>query len=112
MTCKQSIISLLDELLRLFEYGDINKLVYRRLIHLRHKIRNIYESDTIYNACDNFYSLYSKRLFENDISVFATTPYFDIIDSIWNELSLANKTLIWKWSDKIIDQIMLERVAV
>jgi hypothetical protein len=108
MTCKQCIVSLLDELLRLFEPGEAHKLVYKRLILLRHKIRNVYETEAVRNACKTFYEKHSKQLSENDLSVFNETPYSDIIEMIWTELISENKAVVWEWREKIINQIKTE----
>lgn len=109
MTCKQSLISLFDELLRLFEHGNSTKLIYCQIIHIRHKVRNVYDSDTIFTACNNFYTNHSNRLTEKDISVFNNTAYSYIINVVWSELSPINKSLIWKWVENIIEQIRIEK---
>ena len=105
MSCKQSIVSLLDELLRLFEHGDTHKTVYRLLICIRHKIRNTYSDEIVYSACKDFYEANASRLADNDVTAFNETPYATLIDVVWNELGPANRELVWKWGVNITSHL-------
>lgn len=107
MSCKQYIISLIEELLNLFE-TNTNKLVYRQLILIRHKVRNLYTQDEIIEYCKSFYYTNIRQFKQNDISIFNETSYAVIVELVWNELSIANKEVIWKWVDRIIQNITNE----
>lgn len=102
-TCRSSIIRLFDELLTLFE--DENKLIYKRLLILRHKIRIINESD-VYDECRSFYLKNSHFFLDKDVSVFKNTPFYSDVETIWSELSPANKSLVWKWIGSILNQLI------
>lgn len=107
MTCKQSIVLLIDELLRLFEYGDTHKITYRQLITLRHKVRNTLTDEQVFNACKEFYDKNKERLANNDMTVFNDSQFSTIVEFVWSELSPANKDLVWKWGQSIISLLNL-----
>jgi|HubBroStandDraft_6_1064221.scaffolds.fasta_scaffold395612_2 hypothetical protein len=100
MTLQDRLVDLADELLNLFEDG--NKLVYKRLISLRHTIRNKLSALEIYDGLHQFYLENSASLETKDIGAFKRTQYADDIDLIWSELSGSNRALVWKWVDAII----------
>ena len=107
MTCKQSIVSLLDELLRLFADSDANKVTYRLLIMVRHKVRNTLSDQDILQACKNFHDKHMDRMVHNDITIFNGTEHAIIAEMVWNVLSPANKELIWKWGQTIISSYLV-----
>lgn len=102
MTCKEALVSLLDELLRIFEYSDRHKIAYRQLIILRHKIRNTHADDEVHDACRDFYIAKSERMDNKDMTVFESTPYAGIVALVWNEIGPENKELLWKWGKSIM----------
>lgn len=106
MTCKQSIVLLIDELLRLFEHGESHKITYRHLILLRHKVRNTLSDDQVLQVCKEFYEKHKERLSNNDMTVFSDSPCATIIEFVWNELGPANKDLVRKWGDSIISNFL------
>jgi hypothetical protein len=102
MTCQDSLVSLLDELLTLFEGG--NKVVYKRILILRHRIRTE-EAERVYEACRNFYLDHSQCFSIKDVGVFKHTPFHSDIELIWPELSPPNKSLVWKWIESIANDL-------
>ena len=106
MSCKQSVVLLIDELLRLFEYGDVHKVPYRYLITFRHKIRNTLSDGQVLEACKEFYDKNKDRIATSDITVFANSPYRTTIEVVWNELSPVNKDQVWKWGQSIITNFL------
>lgn len=102
MTCQDSLVSLLDELLVLFEDG--NKVVYKRLLFLRHKIRTE-AVEHVYDACRNFYLSHAQCFSIKDVGVFKHTPFYADIELIWSELSPANKSLVWRWIESILNDL-------
>lgn len=103
MTCQNSIISLLDELLSLFEDG--NKIVYKRLIILRHKIRS-QDTQVVYDLCRSFYVEHGHFIKIKDVNIFKQTPFYSDVELIWSELSPANKSLVWKWIESILNDLI------
>jgi hypothetical protein len=103
MTCQDSLVSLLDELLTLFE--DENKVVYRRILVLRHKIRTE-EAERVYEECRRFYLEHSHCFSIKDVGVFKHTPFYGDIELIWAELSPANKSMVWKWIESISNDLV------
>jgi hypothetical protein len=100
MTLRDKLIELVDELLKLFEDG--NKLVYKRLIVLRHCVRNKLSPDEIYNDAYKFYCANSSRFENKDLGVFKSLPFYPDIELVWSELSASNKNLVWCWVDSIV----------
>jgi predicted metal-binding protein len=95
-------VLLIDELLSLFESGNVNKITYKHLIILRHKIRNTLSDELVLEACKDFYERNQDRLLNNDMTVFNDSPFSTIIEFVWNDLCPANKDLVWKWGQNII----------
>lgn len=88
----------MDELLKLFEEG--NKIVYRTLISLRHKIRRE-DEDVVYDAFRSFYLANQSLFAVKDVGLFKLSPFYYECELIWSELSPANRFLVWKWIDCI-----------
>lgn len=97
MTCKDSIILLIDELMNLFEYG--NKLIYKKLLLIRHTIRNEYEPEQIHDICQKFFL--TNDVEKKNMRIFKNTPWFDDIEYMWSDISSANKNLVWMWIESI-----------
>lgn len=104
MTCKDSLVSLLNELISLFENG--NRLVYTRLILLRHHVRNQLDDKVIQDACRTFYFDNISDFNAKDINMFKSTTYFTNIEMIWSELSLANRSRVWLWVNAIVNDLI------
>jgi hypothetical protein len=103
MPLKDKLVELIEELLSLFDDG--NKLIYRRLIVLRHLVKNKLLADDIYNAAYEFYCENSQRFETKDLDMFKGTEFHSDIELIWSELSATNKNLVWKWVDAIITDL-------
>lgn len=100
---KAKFIEFFNQLLDLFE--DKNKAVYRRLIYLRHYIRNEIPEQTLIH---NLTTEYAKPEIKSYISrrnnkFLKNTPYSDDVDLLWEACSAENKMIIWKWIDMLVN---------
>lgn len=105
-TCKQYIVQLVDELLRLFSEPISNKIVYSRLVTLRHVIRNTLSEDDVLQSCKEFYVKNKEMFVNNDMKMFSDSPYATIIEFVWNELGPQNKERVRQWVDCIIQNFV------
>ena len=93
------IIEVLDELLVVFED---NKYVYRRIVPIRHKVRNLYNVDDVNIACKFFIIENYEGLCGKDICVFKHTWFYDDMVVIWSEMTALNKEMMWRWVENIV----------
>lgn len=99
---KESILALLNELLLLFED---KKSIYKRLLMIRHRVRNEYDDTIMFNICTEFYQKNNAALSHRDVTVFYKTRFGDDVETIWTELSVANRLKVWEWIDRISNVI-------
>lgn len=102
MTCQESILALIEDLLRVFENSN-NKNVYKQLIYTRHRIRTMYSADTVLVSCRNFYIENKQDIDNKEMSIFRSTIFGTVIDLVWSELSHVNRERVWDWINKIIE---------
>lgn len=99
---KRKLVELVDELIRVFDDG--NRSVCRRLIALRHRVRNVVDPEALEEGCRAFADAHAERLAARDASVlFRHAPYCrSDIETIWSELSASNRDSVWRWIDSIL----------
>jgi hypothetical protein len=102
---KIKLLEFFNELLFLFE--DKNKIVYRRIIHYRHHVRNKLEEDDLYSMAIDFLSQESVRgmIASNNHMIMKGTPLEMDVDLLWESCTPKNKAIIWKWIDVIVETI-------
>lgn len=105
MTCQYVLVTLLDVLIELF---DTNKVIFKMLLFTRHKIKHLYTVDEIKNECKAFCATNAEGISNRDITIFKDTPYYNVIDMVWNELSPENRRLIWKWAVTITNHCEID----
>jgi hypothetical protein len=96
---KRVLLDFLDELMTLFETK--NKFIYRRLINVHHAIANVHDDSTVERACRDLFARERERIKRRDARLLTGTPFEFDADCIWNELSVTNRALVWKWIDEI-----------
>lgn len=96
------LISFFDQLLDLFE--DNNKVVYRRLICIRHGLRNeMVERDLTRLALSEYNKPHVQaNVTRRNNKFLKNTPYSNDIDLLWEACSPENKLTIWKWVDMLV----------
>lgn len=100
MSCKNKLVDLLDELLKHFDDG--NKLILKKVIVLRHKLRNVVSEQLVQDYFDNFVAEHFDEIVDRQVSIIKHLPNeCSDCESIWTELSPANRNLVWDWIDSI-----------
>jgi len=95
------LIEFLNELLVLFE--DYNKIIYVRLIRLRHKIKNILNENVVTECVQQWLTPEMvDKIIQRNINFLKNTEYEEEVEWMWNELTVSNKNTIWKWIDVLI----------
>lgn len=102
---KTKLLEFIDELLVLFE--DKNKIVYRRLIHYHHQVRNRLDEDDLYAMAIDFLSQESVRgmVATHNHRIMKGTPMEIDVDLLWESCTSKNKAIIWKWVDVIVESL-------
>jgi hypothetical protein len=103
---KTKLLEFIDELLVLFE--DKNKIVYKRLIHYHHYVKNKLDEDDLDDMVNNFLSRKNIEMISshNHRLMKGTSMEMDV-DLLWESCTSKNKAIIWKWVDVIIDTLNL-----
>lgn len=104
MTCKESILALIEDLLRVFE--NSNKHIYKQLLYTRHRVRSKYTDSYVFSACRNFYIENKTDIENNEMAIFRSTIFGTVIDLVWSELSHVNRELVWEWIKKIVNSVV------
>jgi len=102
---KTKLLEFIDELLILFE--DKNKIVYRRLIHYHHQVKNRLDEDDLYAMAIDFLSQECVRgmvITHNHRIMKGTSLEMDV-DLLWESCTSKNKAIIWKWVEVIVDTL-------
>lgn len=105
----ETLIKFVEELLKLFE--NKNAIIYRRLIRLRHRIKNVIdprELDRIaieWLASDGT----ADKLKRRDSGLLKGTEFEIDCEWTWSELTLGNRATIWKWIDRLVTEIESNR---
>lgn len=99
---KTKLLEFIDELLVLFE--DKNKIVYRRLIHYHHQVRNKLAEDDLYAVAIDFLSEENVRgmIDAHNHRFMRGTPLEMDVDLLWESCTSKNKVIIWKWVEVIV----------
>lgn len=102
---KTKLLEFIDELLVLFE--DKNKIVYRRLIHYHHQVKNRLDEDDLYAMAIDFLSQESVRgmIDTHNHGIMKGTPLEMDVDLLWESCTSKNKAIIWKWIEVIVDAL-------
>jgi hypothetical protein len=102
---KTKLLEFIDELLVLFE--DKNKIVYRRLIHYHHQVKNSLDEDDLYAMAIDFLSQEHMRGMVNTHNhrIMKGTSLEMDVDLLWESCTSKNKTIIWKWVEVIVDTL-------
>lgn len=102
---KTKLLEFIDELLVLFE--DKNKIVYRRLIHYHHQVKNRLDEDDLYAMAIDFLSQESVRgmVIIHNHRFMKGTPLEMDVDLLWESCTSKNKAIIWKWVKVIVDTL-------
>jgi hypothetical protein len=104
---KIKLLEFIDELLALFE--DKNKIVYRRLIHYHHQIKNKLDEDDLYTMAIDFLSQENMigMVHDHDQRFMRETSLEMDVDLLWESCTSKNKVIIWKWVDVIVETLEL-----
>jgi hypothetical protein len=104
---KTKLLEFIDELLVLFE--DKNKIVYRRLIHYHHYVRNKLDEDDLYAVAIDFLSneVTLQMISVHNYTFLKNTPLEIDVDLLWQSCTLKNKSVIWKWVQVIVETLHL-----
>lgn len=104
---KTKLLEFIDELLVLFE--DKNKIVYRRLIHYHHQVKNRLDEDDLYAMAIDFLSQESVRgmIATHNHRIMKGTPLEIDVDLLWESCTSTNKAIIWKWVEVIVETLEL-----
>lgn len=99
---KTKLLEFIDELLVLFE--DKNKIVYRRLIHYHHQVKNRLDEDDLYSMAIDFLSHENVRgmIDTHNHRIMKGTSLEMDVDLLWESCTSKNKTIIWKWVEAIV----------
>lgn len=103
---KTKLLEFIDELLVLFE--DKNKIVYRRLIHYHHQVKNRLDEDDLYVMAIDFLSQESVRgmIITHNHRIMKGMPPLEMdVDLLWESCTPKNKAIIWKWVEVIVDTL-------
>lgn len=100
MTCQESILALIEDLLRVFENCS-NKNIYKQLLYTRHRVRTGYTSEEVTAACTDFYVTNKISIDNKELAIFKSTSFGTVIDIVWSELSHSNRDSVWEWINKI-----------
>jgi hypothetical protein len=102
---KTKLLEFIDELLVLFE--DKNKIVYRRLIHYHHQVRNKLDEDDLYAVAIDFLSQDNVRgmIDTHNHRFMRGTPLEMDVDLLWESCTSKNKAIIWKWVEVIVEAL-------
>ena len=102
---KTKLLEFINELLVLFE--DKNKIVYRRLIHYHHNVRNRLDEDDLYSMAIDFLSQESVRgmIHTRNHKIMKGTPLEMDVDLLWESCTSNNKAIIWKWIEVIVETV-------
>lgn len=98
------LLEFIDELLALFED---NKIVYKRLILLHHKVRNVFDMKTVEDTVNKFLTdneVNRTKIRKRDCHFLKHTPFEFDFYLVWDELTTANKFMVWKWIDSIANE--------
>lgn len=102
---KTKLLEFIDELLVLFE--DKNKIVYRRLIHYHHQVKNRLDEDDLYGMAIDFLSQERVRRMvgTHTREIMKGTPMEVDVDLLWESCTSKNKVIIWKWVEVIVNTL-------
>lgn len=102
---KTKLLEFIDELLVLFE--DKNKIVYRRLIHYHHLVKNKLDEDDLYAEAIAFLSRDNTReMIEGRKQQIMKGTAFEMdVDLLWESCTSKNKAIIWKWIEVIVETL-------
>jgi len=102
---KTKLLEFIDELLVLFE--DKNKIVYRRLIHYHHQVKNKLDENNLCSVAIDFLSQKDVRdmVATRNHKLMRKTPIEIDIDLLWESCTSKNKTIIWKWVEMIVETL-------
>ncbi len=104
MQFKTKLLEFIDELLVLFE--DKNKIVYRRLIHYHHQVKNRLDEDDLYAMAIDFLSQEMRGMIANhNHSIMKGTPLEMDVNLLWESCTSKNKVIIWKWVEVIVETL-------
>jgi len=109
---KTKLLEFINELLVLFE--DKNKIVYRRLIHYHHQIKNKLTDDDLYEVAIEFLSHENVRgmISTHNHRIMKGTQMAMDVDLLWESCTLKNKSIIWKWVDAIVNTLDLSSCII
>lgn len=105
MTFKNTLLNFIDELLAQFEFR--NKIVYRRLIHIHHLIKNKLDDIELTNICEQWLVIpeITYKIDKRDYKIFKNTPYETDAEWIWEESTSIDKSTIWIWIDALVIEL-------
>lgn len=99
----EKLLEFVDELMSLFE--DRNKIIYKRLIILHHRLQNLEDKNDVECNCVRWLSKsdVADRVARKDVTLLKNTTYELEAEWIMNELGSDNRDMIWKWANAIIE---------
>lgn len=106
MNCQESIVSLIDELLRVFEMYRVAKSTHALLIKARHTAAS-YPSDKLAAECIDFYQQNKTAIDNGEITVFNKTPFGTLINAVWSELSSVDRSRVQEWTSYIVSEYLV-----
>ena len=102
---KTKLLEFIDELLVLFE--DKNKIVYKRLIHYHHQVKNRLDEDDLYDMAIDFLSQESVigMIANHNHRIMKGTTLETDVELLWESCTSKNKIIIWKWVKVTVDTL-------
>lgn len=120
----ENCIHFVDDILHLFSDQSSSSLVTDKLIRLRHYVKHIISSHDLYHLIlehidrpdvkrciqmRNHRCLFNMNFFfdNSDDVKRSCGDYNFLIEWMWSEVKSHNRLIIWKWIDKIVDDVLL-----
>lgn len=101
---KTKLIDFIEELMVLFEDKIHNRIIYNRLIHYRHHIKNRIEEEDLYGLAIEFLSKNNAH----EMITMHNPQFMKMnvdLNLLWESCTVKNKGIIWKWVDVIMETL-------